>query len=101
MSLLVTTAPPVARAAKMLMMSTLIMSTRDTPLTAASPALDTITTSAMPTATASSCSTTSGQSRAVSSRPENRGRAWIFSAIFPTPPIPVKIFLSCVLYYAP
>ena len=51
-----TTAPPVARAEKTLMMSTLIRSTSATLDTAASPAEDTIIMSAMPTMTARNCS---------------------------------------------
>ena len=51
-----TTAPPVARAAKMLMMSTLIRSTSATEDTAASPAEETIMISAIPTMTARNCS---------------------------------------------
>ena len=46
-------------------------STKETPDTAASPQLATITVSAMPMVTASSCSTTSGQIRRLSARFEN------------------------------
>lgn len=60
---LVTTAPPVASAPKIVMMSWLIMSTSDTPEMAASPAEETIMVSAMPTSTSSACSMTSGHSR--------------------------------------
>ena len=54
-------APPVASAEKILMSSTLMESTSDTPATAASPQLVTITVSAIPMATAKNCSTISGQ----------------------------------------
>ena len=56
-----TTAPPVASAEKMLMMSTLSISTSDTPETAASPTEETIIVSARPTVMASTCSITSGK----------------------------------------
>ena len=52
----VTTAPPVASAASTLMIRLLNMSIRDTPETAASPAEDIMTVSAMPTVIASACS---------------------------------------------
>ncbi len=55
-----TTAPPVASAEKMLMMSTLSISTSDTPETAASPTEETIIVSARPTVM-STCSITSGK----------------------------------------
>ena len=56
----VTTAPPVASAASTLMIRLLNMSIRDTPETAASPAEDIMTVSAMPTVIASACSNKSG-----------------------------------------
>ncbi len=56
----VITAPPVARAAKILIKRTLIVSTRETPETALSPAADTMIISAIPTATAKNCSIISG-----------------------------------------
>ena len=56
-----TTAPPVASAAKMLIMSTFIISTSETPDTAASPHEETMMVSARPTVMASTCSSTSGQ----------------------------------------
>ena len=59
---LVTTAPPVASAAKMLKIRLLIISTSETPEMAASPTLETITVSDMPTRAASACSMTSGHS---------------------------------------
>ena len=70
---LVTTAPPVASAAKTLMMRLLIISTSETPEMAASPTLETMTVSDMPTSTASVCSMMSGQSRRMRSRLENNG----------------------------
>ena len=60
---LVTTAPPVASAANTLKIRLLIMSTSDTPEMAASPTLETMTVSDMPTSAASACSMTSGHSR--------------------------------------
>ena len=63
---LVTTAPPVARAAKMVMISWLIISTSDTPEMAASPAEETIMVSAIPTSTLRACSMISGHSRVMS-----------------------------------
>ena len=56
----VTTAPPVASAASTLMIRLLNMSIRDTPETAASPAEEIMTVSAMPTVIASACSNKSG-----------------------------------------
>ena len=55
-----TTAPPVDRAEKMLMIRMLMLSTRDTPETTDSPAVVTIIVSAMPTVISSSCSMTRG-----------------------------------------
>ena len=55
-----TTAPPVASAAITCMISLLILSTRATPATAASPDCDTISVSTSPTSTASNCSNISG-----------------------------------------
>ena len=63
---LVTTAPPVASAAKTVMISWLIISTSDTPEMAASPAEETIMVSAMPTSTSRACSMISGHSRVIS-----------------------------------
>ena len=56
----VTTAPPVASAASTLMIRLLNISIRDTPETAASPAEEIMTVSAMPTVIASACSNKSG-----------------------------------------
>ena len=56
----VTTAPPVASAASTLMIRLLNMSIRDTPETAASPAEEIMTVSAMPTVIASACSNNKG-----------------------------------------
>lgn len=56
----VTTAPPVANAANTLMIRLLNISIRDTPETAASPAEDIMTVSAMPTVIASACSNNKG-----------------------------------------
>ena len=56
-----TTAPPVARAAKILRISTLIRSTRATLDTAASPAAETMVMSAMPTMTERNCSMIRGR----------------------------------------
>ena len=67
-----TTAPPVPNAANTLMSSTMILSTRDTPDTAASPTLATMMLSAIPTRTASICSMISGMMRAISARLSNR-----------------------------
>ena len=55
-----TTAPPVARAENMLMSRIMMLSTRDTPETAASPTLEIIMESARPTVTVRSCSMISG-----------------------------------------
>ena len=52
--------PPVESAAKTLSSSRLIESTSETPETAASPTLDTMKVSAMPTVAASTCSMISG-----------------------------------------
>ena len=68
-----TTAPPVANAAKMLMMSVLMLSTSETPLIAASPSEETITVSAMPTVMVSVCSMISGRISFFSAPPVNRG----------------------------
>ena len=68
-----TTAPPVDRAAKIWISSMLSPSTRDTPDTAASPAVVTITVSAMPTVISSSCSMTSGMISRSSACRENSG----------------------------
>ena len=70
---LVTTAPPVASAAKTLMMRLLIISTSETPEMAASPTLETMTVSDMPTSAARVCSMTSGQSSRSRSRLANSG----------------------------
>lgn len=56
----VTTAPPVASAAMILNIRILIMSTSETPDTAASPTEEIIMVSAMPTVMASACSKISG-----------------------------------------
>ena len=56
----VTTAPPVASAANTLMIRLLNISIRDTPETAASPAEEIITVSAIPTVMASACSNNNG-----------------------------------------
>ena len=56
----VTTAPPVANAANTLMIRLLNISIRDTPETAASPAEEIMTVSAIPTVIASACSNKSG-----------------------------------------
>ena len=53
-------APPVARAEKMLISRILIASTSDTPETAASPQLETMTVSAIPMVMARNCSMISG-----------------------------------------
>src|SRR5699024_11550325 len=53
-----------------LIRSTMILSTSDTPETAASPTFATIMLSAIPTSTDKSCSITSGISKAVRSRSE-------------------------------
>ncbi len=66
----VTTAPPVARAEKICINKMLMESTREMPDTAASPTFVTITVSAMPMVTASSCSMTSGTSSRTSARLE-------------------------------
>ena len=55
-----TTAPPVASAASICMISTLTESTKETPETAVSPTAATIITSTMPTSTANICSTIRG-----------------------------------------
>ena len=68
-----TTAPPVDRAEKILMIRMLILSTRDTPDTTDSPALVTIMVSAMPTVIRSSCSTTRGIMSRTRSWLENMG----------------------------
>ena len=70
---LTTTAPPVASAANSTMMRLLIISTRLTPEMAASPQRETIMVSAMPTVTASSCSTSSGPTSLSRSRWLNSG----------------------------
>ena len=67
-----TTAPPVASAAKILMIRIIILSTSDTPDTAASPTFATIIESAIPTKTANNCSITKGPIRFASSRLEKR-----------------------------
>ena len=69
-----TTAPPVDTAANTLIIRLLIMSTKDTPDVAASPALETIMVSAMPTVTARICSTIRGAIRRIRSRLVNRYR---------------------------
>ena len=56
----VTTAPPVASAEKTAKTRLLIMSTRETPETAASPTAEIMTVSAIPTVMASACSKISG-----------------------------------------
>ena len=55
-SFLLWPAPPVANAANMLIRSTITWSTSDTPDTAASPTLEIIIESAMPTSIARNCS---------------------------------------------
>ena len=55
-----TTAPPVAKAANILISKTLTESTRETADIAASPTLDTISESASPTVTANNCSIING-----------------------------------------
>ena len=55
------TAPPVASAANTLINNTIMLSTKETPETAASPTFAIMIESAMPTNTARSCSTTSGR----------------------------------------
>ena len=66
-----TTAPPVATAANILMNRVLTISTRDTPEVAASPTLDTIMVSTIPTDTARICSTISGNINLLKSALEN------------------------------
>ena len=66
-----TTAPPVAMAEKMLIRRMLMLSTSDTPDTAASPTFATIMVSAMPMVTARICSIISGTIRRRSSSLEN------------------------------
>ena len=56
-----TTAPPVARAIKIFIISRFTVSTSDTPETAFSPAAETIIVSAIPTSMVKSCSRTSGK----------------------------------------
>ena len=56
-----TTAPPVAKAASMLITRVLNISTKDTPETAASPAEAIIIVSAMPTVKVRACSKSSGR----------------------------------------
>ena len=63
---LVTTAPPVARAANSVSTTLLIMSTKLTPEMAASPTEDTITPSHIPTSTVSPCSMTRGMMSRIS-----------------------------------
>ncbi|MPM28429.1 hypothetical protein SDC9_74951 [bioreactor metagenome] len=60
-----TTAPPVAKAAKILIRRMFTESTSDTADTALSPTLATIIESAMPTATAKNCSITSGNNSCI------------------------------------
>ena len=67
-----TTAPPVAIAVNMLISRIKIVSISDTLDTAASPTLDTIIESAMPTAMARSCSIRSGTISCFRSALENR-----------------------------
>ncbi len=67
----VTTAPPVASAAMMLNIRILIISTSETPETAASPTEEIIMVSAMPTVMASACSKISGMISFRKSLPEN------------------------------
>ena len=85
-----TTAPPVATAAKILMISTLIMSTKETPEVAASPALDTIIVSTIPTETASICSMINGKISFFRSFPEKRVPT-VFA--FPT------VFSFCIIIF--
>ncbi len=68
-----TTAPPVAKAAKILMISVLMLSMSETPLITASPSDETITVSAMPTVMASVCSRISGRISLFSAAPSNSG----------------------------
>ena len=83
---LTTTAPPVASAANTWISKTFTESTSEMPDTAASPTRDTIIVSAMPTVTASSCSTISGRISAHSARVENSGFACTLSIRF-IPPV--------------
>ena len=90
-----TTAPPVASAAKTLIRSTMILSTKETPETAASPTFATIMLSAIPTSTDKSCSITSGINRAVRSRPLNK---YPDLSTFPFPLIFISPFSRNVYY---
>ena len=82
MNWLVTTAPPVARAARMLMMRLLNMSTRETPDTAASPTEEIIMVSAMPTVMARVCSRIRGMISFFKSLLENIMVPVSFSPVF-------------------
>lgn len=78
-----TTAPPVARAAKMLMIRTLMRSTSATLETAASPAEETIMMSAMPTMTARNCSIIKGRMSLRRACLLNTGQSsFLFVAVF-------------------
>ena len=73
-----TTAPPVERAEKILMIRILILSTRDTPETTASPAEVTIMVSAIPTVISRNCSMTKGIISRAKARLVNKGEGFCF-----------------------
>ena len=85
------TAPPVASAARTWMISTLMLSTRLTLETAASPTPETIRVSAIPIVTLRICSSSIGRIRAVSAWRLNSGRlceVCVAMSIFSSRPIP-------------
>ena len=89
-----TTAPPVASAAKTLISRIIMLSTSETPDTADSPTLATMMESAMPTSTASSCSTIRGRIKAVSARLVNSGVSGRYRFFIVAPPMVMALFSS-------
>lgn len=94
-----TTAPPVPRAAKTWISSRLMLSTRDIPETAASPAVVTMTVSAMPTVISKSCSMTRGMMSRLSSPPVKSGLTGCDSLISSMPFLdPPQDFFTISIY---